>query len=89
MTYVPQAMAAMGSEMDASQAVYYAASQLYTPDDLSSYGSDEYNNLTDPLDAAGLNHWTTIDLAPRFWLPAASTRSRPTPWTSWTACMTC
>ena len=62
MTYVPQAMAAMGSEMDASQAVYYAASQLYTPDDLSSYGSDEYNNLTDPLDAAGLNQWTTIDL---------------------------
>lgn len=62
MTYVPQAMAAMGSEMDASQAVYYAASQLYTPDDLNSYGSDEYNNLTDPLDAAGLNHWTTIDL---------------------------
>lgn len=62
MTYVPQAMAAMGSEMDASQAIYYAASQLYTPDDLSSYGSDEYNNLTDPLDATGLNHWTTIDL---------------------------
>ncbi len=62
MTYVPQAMAAMGSEMDATQAVYYAASQLYTPDDLNSYGSDEYNNLTDPLDTAGLNHWTTIDL---------------------------
>ena len=62
MTYVPQAMAAMGSSLDASQAVYYAASQLYTPDDLSSYGSDEYNNLTDPLDAAGLNQWTTIDL---------------------------
>ena len=62
MTYVPQAMAAMGSEMDASQAVYYAASQLYTPDDLSSYGSDEYNNLTHPLDAAGLTHGTTIDL---------------------------
>ena len=62
MTYVPQAMAAMGSEMDATQAVYYAASQLYTPVDLSRYGSDEYNNLTDPLDAAGLNHWTTIDL---------------------------
>ena len=56
MTYVPQAMAAMGSSLDASQAVYYAASQLYTPDDLSSYGSDEYNNLTDPLDEAGLNH---------------------------------
>ena len=47
MTYVPKAMAAMGSTMDASQAVYYAASQLYTPSDLSSYGSDEYNNLTD------------------------------------------
>ena len=62
MTYVPEAMAAMGSTMDASQAVYYAASQLYTPSDLSSYGSDEYNNLTDPLDAAGMNHWTTIDL---------------------------
>ena len=55
-------MAAMESSLDASQAVYYAASQLYTPDDLSSYGSDEYNNLTDPLDAAGMNHWTTIDL---------------------------
>ena len=63
MTYVPQAMAAMGSSLDASQAVYYAASQLYTPDDLSSYGSDEYNNLTDPLDEAGLNHWTTINLS--------------------------
>ena len=62
MTNVPQVMAAMGSEIDASQAVYYAASQRYTPDDQSSYGSDEYNNLTDPLDAAGLNHWTTIDL---------------------------
>ena len=62
MTYVPQAMAAMGSSLDVSQAVYYAASQLYTPDDLSSYGSDEYNNLTDPLDEAGLNHWTTINL---------------------------
>ena len=62
MTYVPTAMSALGSSMDASQAVYYASSQLYTPDDLSSYGSDEYNNLTDPLDAAGLNTWTTIDL---------------------------
>ena len=62
MTYVPQAMAVMGSEIDATQGVYYAASQLYTPDDLSNYGSDEYNNLTDPLDAAGMNNWTTIDL---------------------------
>ena len=55
-------IAGICSTMDASQAVYYAASQLYTPSDLSSYGSDEYNNLTDPLDAAGMNHWTTIDL---------------------------
>ena len=62
MTYVPQAMSALGTDMDASQAVYYASSQLYTPDDLASYGSDEYNNLTDPLDEAGLNNWTTINL---------------------------
>lgn len=62
MTYVPQAMSALGTDMDASQAVYYASSQLYTPDDLASYGSDEYNNLTDPLDEAGLNNWTAIDL---------------------------
>lgn len=62
-TYVPQALEAMGATMeDASQAVYYAGSQLYTPDDLASYGSDEYNNLTDPLDEAGMNQWTTIDL---------------------------
>ena len=55
------------AETASSSALYtaamtYAASQLYTPSDLSSYGSDEYNNLTDPLDAAGMNHWTTIDL---------------------------
>ena len=62
-TYVPQAMELLGATMeDASQAVYYASSQLYTPDDLASYGSDEYNNLTDPLDEAGMNEWTTIDL---------------------------
>ena len=42
--------------------VSYTHLQLYTPDDLASYGSDEYNNLTDPLDEAGLNNWTTIDL---------------------------
>ena len=62
MTYVPQAMSVLGSDMDASQAVYYASSQLYTPSDLTRYGSDEYNNLTDPLDEAGMNTWTTIDL---------------------------
>lgn len=62
-TYVPQAMEAMGATMeDASQAIYYAGSQLYTPDDLAGYGSDEYNNLTDPLDEAGMNQWAVVDL---------------------------
>ena len=62
MNYVPQAMSAMGSTIESAQAVYYAGSKLYTPNDLSSFGGDGYNNLTDPLDAAGMNHWTTIDL---------------------------
>ena len=62
-TYVPQAMEALGATMeDATQAMYYAGVQLYTPDDLSSYGSDDYNNLTDPLDEAGVNQWTVVDL---------------------------
>lgn len=62
-TYVPQAMEALGATMeDATQAIYYAGSQLYTPDDLASYGGDDYNNLTDPLDEAGMNQWTVIDL---------------------------
>lgn len=62
-TYVPQAMELIGATMeDASQAVYYAGSQLYTPDDVANYGDDEYNNLTDPLDEAGMNQWTIIDL---------------------------
>lgn len=61
--YVPQAMEALGATMeDATQAMYYAGAQLYTPDDLSSYGSDDYNNLTDPLDEAGMNQWTLVDL---------------------------
>ena len=74
MTYVPEAMAAMGSTMDASQAVYYAASQLYTPSDLSSYGSDEYNNLTDPLDAAGMNHRSMVV---QWFIPAGCRRYEP------------
>lgn len=62
-TYVPEAMELIGATMeDASQAMYYAGSQLYTPNDLSSYGGDGYNNLTDPLDEAGMNQWTVIDL---------------------------
>ena len=62
MTYVPQAASALGSTIEATQAVYYAGSQLYTPDDLSSFGGDGYNNLTDPLDEVPVGTWTTIDL---------------------------
>ena len=62
MNYVPQAMSAMGSTIESAQAVYYAGSKLYTPNDLSSFGGDGYNNLTDPLDEIPLGTWTTIDL---------------------------
>ena len=62
MTYVPQAMSVLGSTMESAQAVYYAGSQLYTPTDLASFGSDSYNDLTDPLDEVPLGSWTTIDL---------------------------
>ena len=62
MNYVPQAMSAMGSTIESAQAVYYAGSKLYTPDDLSSFGGDGYNNLTDPLDEIPLGTWTTIAL---------------------------
>ena len=62
MTYVPRAMSVLGSTMESAQAVYYAGSQLYTPTDLASFGSDSYNDLTDPLDEVPLGSWTTIDL---------------------------
>ena len=62
MTYVPQAMSVLGSTMESAQAVYYAGSQLYTPTDLVSFGSDSYNDLTDPLDEVPLGSWTTINL---------------------------
>ena len=62
MTYVPQAMSVLGSTMESAQAVYYAGSQLYTPTDLASFGSDSYNDLTDPLDKVPLGSWTTIGL---------------------------
>ena len=48
--------------MGGGRAVYYPTCQRYKVSDLSSYGSDEYIYLTEPLDAAGMNHWTTIDL---------------------------
>ena len=62
MNYVPQAMSAMGSTIESAQAVYYAGSKLYTPDDLSSFGGDGYNNLADPLHEIRLGTWTAIDL---------------------------
>ena len=62
MTYVPQAMSVLGSEMDAGTAIYYGMSQLALPDDLASYGSGETNSLTDPLDEAGEGKWVKIDL---------------------------
>lgn len=62
MTYVPQAMTVLGSEMDAGTAIYYGMSQLALPDDLASYGSGETNSLTDPLDEAGAGKWVKIDL---------------------------
>ena len=62
MTYVPQAMSVLGSTMESAQAVYYAGSQLYTPTDLASFGSDSYNDLTDPLDKVPMGSWTTIGL---------------------------
>ena len=64
MTYAPQAMQAMGGTMESSQAVYYGASQLFTPSALSGYANSEdgTNKLTDPLDAAQPGEWITIDL---------------------------
>lgn len=66
MTYVPQAMAVMGSEVDASEAVYYASAQLYTPDTLASFESGDVNSLTDPLDEVPLGQWIKIDLGMYF-----------------------
>ena len=62
MTYVPQAMSELGTTLESAQAVYYAASQLFTPSSLSSYDSDDGNRITDPLDAVAQGEWTTIDL---------------------------
>lgn len=66
MSYVPQAMAVMGSEVDASEAVYYASAQLYTPDTLASFESGDVNSLTDPLDEVPLGQWIKIDLGMYF-----------------------
>ena len=63
MDYVPQAFSVLGSTVDASQAIYYAGSGLYTPDDLSSYDDGAGGNtLTDATAQAGLGTWTVADL---------------------------
>lgn len=62
--YLPQVMEVMGStDFDASQAVYYIGSQLYTPSNLSSYDDGEGGNLlTDAVDEAGYGNWVKVDL---------------------------
>ena len=50
--YVPQAMEALGSTLESSQASYYASAQLYLPSDLEGYSDGNGGNtLTDALDA--------------------------------------
>lgn len=63
MTYVPQAFTALGSSVEATQALYYTGSGLFTPSDLSSYNTnDGGNSITDavkqPVPATG--RWPTL-----------------------------
>lgn len=58
MQYLPQAMEVLGATMETAQALYYANSELLTPDDLASYGT----TITDALDAVGPGVWTTVNL---------------------------
>ena len=63
MTYVPQAFTALGSSVEATQALYYTGSGLFTPSDLSSYNTnDGGNSITDAVKAAGTGNWTVADL---------------------------
>jgi len=62
MTYVPQASAILGGSVDEANALYYAYEQLFTPDDLAGYDSEDGNTMCDPLDAAGEGVWTRVDL---------------------------
>ena len=63
MTYVPQAFTALGSSVEATQALYYTGSGLFTPSDLSSYNTNEGgNSITDAVKAAGTGNWTVADL---------------------------
>lgn len=63
MTYAPQAIGILGGSLDANQAVYYAGSSLYTPDDLASYDDGQGGNtITDATDKAGFGKWVVVDL---------------------------
>ena len=63
MTYVPQAFTALGSSVEATQALYYTGSGLFTPSDLSSYNTnDGGNSITDAVKAVGTGNWTVADL---------------------------
>ena len=60
--YVPQAMEALGSTLESSQASYYASAQLYLPSELESYSDGNGGNtLTDALDADPEN-FVTVDM---------------------------
>ena len=55
--------AALGSSVEATQALYYTGSGLFTPSDLSSYNTnDGGNSITDAVKAAGTGNWTVADL---------------------------
>lgn len=63
MTYVPQAFTALGSSVEATQALYYTGSGLFTPSDLSSYNTnDGGNSITDAVKAAvpATGRWPTL-----------------------------
>ena len=60
---MPQAFTALGSSVEATQALYYTGSGLFTPSDLSSYNTnDGGNSITDAVKAAGTGNWTVADL---------------------------
>lgn len=64
MTYVPQAYTALGSSIEATSALYYASSGLYTEDDLSSYTADDGSNaIIDAVTEAGEGNWTVVNLS--------------------------
>ncbi|MDD4851026.1 MAG: hypothetical protein PHO10_10065 [Gemmiger sp.] len=62
--YLPQVYTAMGvTTFDASQAYYYAGSQLFTPNDIASYdGADGTNTLADAAAALAPGEWGYANL---------------------------